>query len=184
MSGETIWCHFVLANFLNDDIMTIMNSYWIDSVFTLALKPSASRRVCLICTGTGFALAMMILHSFHLYKQVDNKFEWERKNLFVFYIWQSWAVLHCWITLPLQKIYLVDVVWLLLQGILMSNVCNNPIMIQQLLLTLFFIDNETKPNTIIESFPCWNSCVWVHDCYISSLFMFCINDFTLFYGYH
>ena len=59
-----------------------------------------------------FALTTMILHSFHLYKQVDNKFEWERKNLFVFYIWQSWAVLHCWITLPLQRIYLVGIVWL------------------------------------------------------------------------
>ena len=56
MSGETIWCHFVLANFLNDDIMTIMNSYWIDSVFTHALKHSASSRVCLICTGTGLLL--------------------------------------------------------------------------------------------------------------------------------
>ena len=31
----------------------------------------------------------------------------------VLYLW-SWAVLHCWITLLLQKTYLVDVVWLLL----------------------------------------------------------------------
>jgi hypothetical protein len=64
VSGETIWCHFVLANFLNDDITTVMNSYWIDSVFTLELKPSASSRVCLTCTVPRIAFAMMILHSF------------------------------------------------------------------------------------------------------------------------
>jgi hypothetical protein len=66
MSGETISCHFVLTNILSDDIMTIMNSYWIDSVFTLALKPSASSRVSLICTGPGLALFMTFLHSFYL----------------------------------------------------------------------------------------------------------------------
>ena len=70
-----------------------------------------------------------------------------------------------------QKIYLLDVMWLFLLGILISNICNNPIMIQQLLLTSFFIDNTTKPNTIIESFPCWNSCMWVLHCCITSLFM-------------
>ena len=48
-----------------------------------------------------------------------------------------------------QKIYLLDVMWLFLLGILISNICNNPIMIQQLLLTSFFIDNTTKQNTII-----------------------------------
>ena len=37
MPGETISCHFVLTNILSDDIMTVMNSYWIDSVFTLEL---------------------------------------------------------------------------------------------------------------------------------------------------
>ena len=35
---ETISCHFVHTNIISDDIMTIMNSYWIDSVFTLELK--------------------------------------------------------------------------------------------------------------------------------------------------
>ena len=45
-------------------------------------------------------------------------------------------------------------------------------MIQRLLLTSYFIDNKTKPNTIIELFPCWNSCMWVHHCCIISLFMF------------
>ena len=66
MSGETISCHFVLANFLSDDIATVMNSYWIDSVFTatLELKHSASSKVCLIYTGTAFALAMMFSTSF------------------------------------------------------------------------------------------------------------------------
>ena len=59
----------------------------------------------------------------------------------------------------------------------MSNVHNDPKMIQQQLLTSFFIYN--KPNTIIECFPCWNGCVWVHHCCITSLFMFCINDLTL-----
>ena len=43
-----------------------LNSYWIDSVVTLELKPSASSKVCLICTGPGLALAMPFLHSFHL----------------------------------------------------------------------------------------------------------------------
>ena len=54
----------------------------------------------------------------------------------------------------------------------MSSICNNPKMIQRLLLTSFFIDNKIKPNTIIESFPCWNSCMWFIHCYISSIFMF------------
>ena len=66
MPGETISYHYVLTNVLSDDIMTVMNSYWIDSVVTLELKPSASSKVCLICTGPGLALAMPFLHSFHL----------------------------------------------------------------------------------------------------------------------
>ena len=45
-------------------------------------------------------------------------------------------------------------------------------MIQRLLLTLFFIDSKTKPNTTIESLPCWIICVWVLHCCITSLFMF------------
>ena len=49
------------------------------------------------------------------------------------------------ITLLLQKIYLVCIVWLLLYGIFISNICNDHIMIQRLLLTLFFIENKTKP---------------------------------------
>ena len=79
-------------------------------------------------------------------RQTANVSEMTRTlfGLFIIYISQSWAVLHCWIIIPLQKIYLLDVVWLFLWGILISNVCNNPIMIQRLLLTLFFIDN--KPN--------------------------------------
>ena len=64
-------CHaiqFLPTSIFTDDITTVMNSYWIDSVFTanLELKHYASSKVCLICTGTGFALAMMFLHSFHL----------------------------------------------------------------------------------------------------------------------
>ena len=66
MPGETISCHFVLTNVLSDDIMTIMNSYWIDSVDTLELKPSTSSRVSLICTRPDLALAMTFLHSFHM----------------------------------------------------------------------------------------------------------------------
>ena len=64
MPGETISCHFVLTNVLRDDIATVMNSYWIDSVFTLELKTSASSKVCLICTSPGLALAMTFLHLF------------------------------------------------------------------------------------------------------------------------
>ena len=45
-------------------------------------------------------------------------------------------------------------------------------MILQLLLTWFFIKNKTKPNTIIESFPCWNGCMWALYWCITSLFMF------------
>ena len=66
MPGETISCHFVLTNVLIDDITTVMISYWIDSVFTLELKPSTSSEVCLIGTGPNLALAMTFLHSFHL----------------------------------------------------------------------------------------------------------------------
>ena len=182
MPGETISCHFVLTNALSDDITTVMNSYWIDSVFTLELKTSPSWRVSLICTSPNLVLAMTFLHSCYLWKQMDNKCEWDRKNLFMFYILQSWAVLHCWITLLLHKTYLVSIVWPLLYGILISNVCDDPIMIQQLSLTLFF--TNCKPNQTIQSFPYWNSCVWVHNCCITSLSMFCINDFTLFYVFH
>ena len=145
MPGETISCHFVLTNILSDDNTNIMNSYWIDSVVTLELKTSASSKVSLICTVPGLALAMPFLHSFHLWKQMDNKCERDRKNLFMFYIWQSWAVLHCWITLLLHKTYLVSIVWPLMYGILISNICDDPIMIQQLSLTSFFTNNE--PNT-------------------------------------
>ena len=66
MPGETISCHFVLTNILIDDITTIMNSYWIDSIFTLELKTTASSKVSLICTCPNLALAMPFLHSFHL----------------------------------------------------------------------------------------------------------------------
>ena len=66
MPGETISCHFVLTNVLIDDNTTVMNSYWIDSAFTLELKPSASSRVSLIYNGPNLALAMTFLHSFHL----------------------------------------------------------------------------------------------------------------------
>ena len=38
MPEETISCYFVLTNIISDDITTIMNSYWIDSVFFLELK--------------------------------------------------------------------------------------------------------------------------------------------------
>ena len=75
MPGETISCHFVHANVLIDDITTVMISYWIDSVFTLELKTTASIKVSLICTVPGLALAMTFLHSFHLKKQMDNKCE-------------------------------------------------------------------------------------------------------------
>ena len=44
----------------------VLSSYWIDSVFTLALKHSASSRVSLICTGPSLALIITFLHSFHL----------------------------------------------------------------------------------------------------------------------
>ena len=113
---------------------------------------------------------------------MDNKCEWDGKNLFLFYILWSWAVLHCWITLLLQDIYLVGFVWPLLYGILISNIHNDPIMIQQLSLTSFF--TNYKPNKTIQSFPCWNSCVWVLHCCITSLFMFFINAITLFYWFH
>ena len=66
MPGETISCHYVLTNILIDDITTVMISYWIDSVVTLALKTSASSKVCLICTDPGLALAMTFLHSVYL----------------------------------------------------------------------------------------------------------------------
>ena len=55
---------------------------------------------------------------------------------------------------------------------MIGNICNNFKSIQRLLLISFFIDYKTKPNTIIESFPCWNSCMWVLHCCITSLFMF------------
>jgi hypothetical protein len=87
---------YLSTSIFTDDITTIMISY------------------CLICTGPSIALAMTILHRFYLWKQMDNKCEWGRKNLFLFYILQSWAVLHWWITLLLHKTYFVGIVWPLL----------------------------------------------------------------------
>ena len=56
-----------LSTFIfTDDITCVMNSYWIDSLFTLEHNPSASSTVSLICTVPGLALAMMFLHSVHL----------------------------------------------------------------------------------------------------------------------
>ena len=66
MPEETISCHYVLTNVLSDDITTVMNSYWIDSVFIIKLKPSASSRLSLICIGPGLALATTFLHSVYL----------------------------------------------------------------------------------------------------------------------
>ena len=78
------------------------------------------------------------------------------------YIFWSWLVLHCWITLLLQNIYLVSLLWLLLYGILMSHIHDDPIMIQQLLLTSFFIDkirNQTKQFNpfLVETAVCKSS---------------------------
>ena len=66
MPGETISCHFVLTNVLIDDITTVMNSYWIDSAFTLELRTTAPSKVSLICTSPNLALAMTFLHSIYL----------------------------------------------------------------------------------------------------------------------
>ena len=49
-------------------------------------------------------------------KLADNICEWDSKSLlglFMLYIWQGWLG-NCWIMLPLQKTYLVHIVWLLL----------------------------------------------------------------------
>ena len=72
MPGETISCHFVLTNVIINDITTVMISYWIDSVFTLEIKTSASCRVSLICTSPGISLAMPFFHSFHLLLQMKT----------------------------------------------------------------------------------------------------------------
>ena len=98
-------CHFFILDWI---------FFWVISLNqTLCIKQGVSD-----LHWPGFALAMMFLHSFHLWKQADNKDKWDDKNLFrllMFYIWWSWVVHHCCIT---------------------------------------------------------------------SLFMFCINDFTLFYVFH
>ena len=54
-------------------------------------------------------------------------------------------------------------------------------MIQQLSLTSFF--TNYKPNNTIQSFPCWNSCMWVLYFCITSLFMFLHqwNNLILYY---
>ena len=57
---------FLSTSIFTDDITCDMNSYWIDSLFTLEHNPSASSTVSLICTVPGLALAMMFLHSVHL----------------------------------------------------------------------------------------------------------------------
>ena len=41
---------FLSNSIFTDNITLVMNSFWIDSVFTLELKHSAPNRVCLICT--------------------------------------------------------------------------------------------------------------------------------------
>ena len=169
-----------------------MNLYWVDSLFTatFGLKPFVSssgteqaRWYCycchntrLICFCPSFAVAMMFPPPISYVISGRQKCEWYDKYLFgliMLYIWQSWVALHCCNIVLSQKIYFVGVVWPLLYVFLISNVWNDPIMIQQLLLTSFFIkNNKTKPNTMIESFPCWDCCMWALHCCITSLFMF------------
>ena len=58
--------------------------------------------------------------------------------------------------------------------LLISNIQNDPIMLQRLLLTLLFINNkpnQPNPNITIESLHCWINWVWVLHCCITSLFM-------------
>ena len=106
---------------------------------------------------------------------MDNKCEWDGKNLFLFYILQSWAVLHCWITLLLQITYIVDVVWLFPVRLFDQQHPKCSYNDSKALANLSFsllTTNQTKTNTTIESFLCWNSCVWaLHSC-ITSLIMF------------
>ena len=55
---------FLPTSMFTDDITTVMNSYWINSVFTLELKHSAPSRVSLICTCPGLAHVMMFCPKF------------------------------------------------------------------------------------------------------------------------
>ena len=59
--SDVILFGFLSTSIFTDDYAFVMNIYEIDSLFTstLELKPSAPSKVCLICTGPGFALAMM-----------------------------------------------------------------------------------------------------------------------------
>ena len=57
-------------------------------------------------------------------------------------------------------------------------------MIQRLLLTLFFIDNKTKLNTIIESFLVETAVCEFFIAVLHHYSCFCINDITLFYVFH
>ena len=73
-----------------DDVSTVTAmSVWLASALVLLLQ-------------------CCFLHSSHLYKQVGNRCEWDSKNwlgLLISSIWWSWAVLNCWNSLLLQKIY-------------------------------------------------------------------------------
>ena len=164
-----------------------MISYWIDSVLTLELKPSASSRVSLICTCPGLACVTTFLHSFYLWKQMDNKCEWDGKNLlalFLFYILRSWAVLHCWITLLPQNIYLVSIVWPLLYGILISNVHDDPINDSTTLTYLVSLTtNQTKQFNpfLVETATCEFTIAALHhySCFASMTLLYLILFISL-----
>ena len=73
-------------------------------------KQDVVTTVATICFWFTFAQVLLLPWCFSTgfiwKKQTDNKCEWDDMSLFrllMFYIWQSWTVLHCWIALPLQK---------------------------------------------------------------------------------
>ena len=111
----------ILANFLNDDITLVMNLYM---RLTLSSQPLLNSNPLHQAGWVWFALSPIktlpwCFSTVFIWKrQADNNVCEITRILFglgMFYILQSWAVLHCWITwLFLQKTYLVSIVWLLL----------------------------------------------------------------------
>ena len=121
------------ASIFKGDITLVMNSYWIDSLLTATLRFNSSAsssgtkqaRCCHYCCHNmflihicpGFALAMMFFHRIHLEK-ADRQQLWVRWYEFVQVInvlhlteLNSSSLLNC---IASPKIYLLDVVWLLL----------------------------------------------------------------------
>ena len=96
----------------------ILLASWIHIELILCSQPLLNSNTLHQARCVWFALAPVLLLPWRFStvficksRQTTNVSQMTRTlfGLLMFHTWQSWAVLHCWIMLPLQKIYLVVV---------------------------------------------------------------------------